>query len=469
MSGITLSHINNWLKIRYLDNETLLNKTLLMPEKSPLFRLLTKQEASSEGKSWQIAIRGSQKKTSGRDFDTVQKRVKAGSTGRRLVFTHQMVENFDEIRMDRMAYLSSRKTEAIFFAALRDEIDQTIKQMNEDILRALYSGSANESIGKVSSLGTQVNATSSKDGSLPIIIDTAVSNILHFEEGMHVEFASAVYDGSTDARKGGNAGTGILSYPIKSINRSKNTITIVLVNNNSAGTGATATATPAANDLIFKEGEYLLSESSGTHLKGLIDFAPATIPVDDNFLGVNRNIDKERLRGHYYKPVKKTGASAADTGSQIYDAIVTATIDTLKYFGAYEFDMVIANPEVLKHLQLSEVFKRGVRWISDNNESMRKGTLGFAAFDLITPRGTVPFVFDPYCLEKQVFGLSGSTWVIKYLSESPGNIVNFRQEKGNRVFEVRDASSIQMMVESFHFLGSYCPGSLMRVDLSNLF
>lgn len=464
---VTLSDISNWLKIRYIDNQAELNKTLLMAENSPLFKMMTMKKVKGEGDRYTHAIRGSQKKTSSRNFAAMQNRVKAGATGARETFTYKMVENYDEVRVGRQALLSSATNVGTFFNTVKDDVDQSVMSMNADILRALYLGSANGTIGRAAALGTKVAPTSSKDGSQVITLDTGSTNIMYFESGMYVEFASAAYT-VNDLRKGGNAGADKLAYRIKEVDLIKNQITVILKNANSGtatSTNAAATAI-GATDYMWKEGEYLMS--GGQQLYGLNDFIPSSISSTDSFLGTNRSISRRRLAGYYNKPAATTilGPTGTRKGDQIYDAIVRSVVDALKHFQMYEFDQILVNPEVMKELQLSDVFRNTTRYIDTNNQTKRVGHLGYSEFNVLTASGPVPCVVDKYCPEDQIYGINKAGWMMGYLAESMGNIVNFRTEGNNKVFQVRDAPAIQIMLESYHYLACLNPGSQMRIDVS---
>ena len=63
-------------------------------------------------------------------------------------------------------------------------------------------------------------------------------------------------------------------------------------------------------------GDFLVGEGDFTNLvfNGLQDWAPITVAPTDNFLGVNRSKDRERLAGIFYDGSTKTIRNAAIGG-----------------------------------------------------------------------------------------------------------------------------------------------------------
>ena len=440
--GVTQALITNWLKVQYIDTDEI-NKQLVDGSMSPVYKdFATEQKTEmTEGKSWSIPQWGSQKRTSGKDFSVVQARNRAGSTGRRLVLVHSMAENFDEVDIDRQAMLASKTNVGTFFATLKSDIDQSVMSMNQDILTGIYGGNQDGKLASVSAV----------NGALTVVTISDSATILRFEEGQYVEFAAAIYDGTNDLRR--VSGTD-KAHKITAVDHAKKQITF-----------ATAITALAADDKIYKEGEYIISDDS-KKLYGFLDYIPATIPANDSFLGINRQLAPARLAGYYVQPSAPNATQ--DKGEVIYNEIVKAMVQVSKNFPMYKITKIVANPQVLQELQLSKVFKNGVRWINDNDEKRRTGTIGFSAFNVLSPKGDVPLVFDSFCPEDEIIGYNAMSWKIRYLAESAGKVVNFKEEKGSRVLLSRTHNTNVVFLESYHFLCSMLPGSNFRINLANV-
>ena len=392
--GITLSNIDNWLWIRYERNDNL-NKNIVSGSDSPIFRWMEMKKTQSQGgKNYTTNIWGSQKRTSSRSSQATHDRNKNDTSADRLTFIHNMIPNFDDVRVEREAMLSSGSNIGSFLDDLRADVDQSVKSMETDILGYIYgTGKGTGQIGVVKSVNSSAKTA--------VLTDDTIAQIV--ETGQVVEFAAAKYDGSTDARR--VAGTAKV-HQIEKYDPYTKTITF-----STFPTGLEAT------DIMWKEGDYLLSNASKQHT-GILDYIPASVSAGENFHNIDRSKYPGRLRGRY---ATVTNASAGDdSGEKIYNALVDQVINVSKVFPKFMVDKIVANPDVMGKLQKSEIFKKGVRWIESETEMKRSGTIGFSAFNVLSTKGNIPMVFDPHCPEGEILGVNSNAWKLKYLSEEKG-------------------------------------------------
>lgn len=443
--AVDLSLITNWLWVQYLKTNEI-NKQLSDGSMSPLFQSVAVKLKTNDsgGKDYTIPQWRAQKATTSRSSQTSYDRNAAGATGDRATFIHQMVPNHDTLIIERQTRLASSNTNAgTFFETLKSDADQCVMKMNTDITQTLYgTPDGAGTIGKVSSIA----------GSVVTLTDfTAIQN---FEKGQYLEFAAAKYDGSTDSRRVVKASVKIAQ--ITKIDRYNRKFTLDNV------------LTIAADDLIWKEGDYLLSGETAQHV-GLTNYTPSSVDASDNFLKMNRSIDPARLAGYYMAVTK--GGGDKDNGDAILKAMNLAAVRVSKIFPAYGIQKYIANPEI--HIPISNSYLREqVRWITKPEEMKRYGTYGFTAFKIIGPKGEIVVVYDPFTPPGEIHGCYEKALELRYLSYKKGMVVAFKTEgdgPGGRIFVDQTGKNNDMMfLESYTFMANYLPGSFVKLDVSAL-
>ena len=286
--------------------------------------------------------------------------------------------------------------------------------------------------------------------------------IMHrFQPGQYVEFAAAAYNGSTDSRR---TISGAKVFRIGKVDLQAKTIT----------TDVDTSAQVAANDLVFKEGDYLKISNGTNHLMGNADYSPASIAAADSFLGTNRSINPQRLAGFHYKAAAP--ATGVKKGDHIHNCILWARTQIQRHFPGYRVTKVYANPVIQYHLETADRYKGAVRYLESPKEQMKYGCLGFDAFYLLgaavhggkgKSMGKVPIVFDPIVPDTQVHLICEPAWELRYLSEKQGSIIAFKTEQGNRLFLDRAGENISLLqLEAYYFFVNKLPGASGLINLA---
>ena len=443
LGAVTLPLVTNWLFVQYLKTNEI-NKQLLKGSESPLFQsVAVKMKVNDDGgKDYTIPQWRAQKSTASRDSQTSFDRNSAGATGDRAVFIHQMVPNFDYVIIERQTRLASSSTNVgTFFETLKSDADQSVGDMEMDIVSSIYGGNTGGSVGKVDAIS----------GSVITLDDNDI--VQKFQKGKHLEFAAAVYGGSTDSRR------------LVAANR--RTARITRIDYYARKITLDVVANIAANDIIWSEGNYLKSAEGSQHV-GLSDYTPATaITSTDNFLKMNRYADPVRLSG-YFETVTN-GSDDKDDGDAIMKALVKACVRSSSVFPRFAQNKIVANPVI--HTVLSNSYLREqIRWIDPGSkEAMRYGTYGFTAFKIRGSKGDVPVVYDSYCPVGEIHGLHEAALQLRYMSYKKGMVIAFKTEgdAGGRIhIDQAGKNNDIMMLESYTFMANYLPGSFFKLDVS---
>ena len=452
--AVVKSDVVNWLKIIYANGQDL-NKDLVDGRQSPVLSMILKnnQTMNITGDEYHVPIRAGGKRSSGKDFATVQARANAGQTGTRLKFIHDMDVNFERVEIERQAMLRSKDLAGAFGQVLLEDIEQAKMSMYTDLVRGLY-GSGGEYLARINGSPTTTAGSGGARGTTLLEVDDE-SQTLQFERNQWIEFSSDSYKNTDDNRRQEVVGTTTHKvFKILKVDHEAKQITVEGV-----------VAAIADNDYIWREGDYNVSVDPDTRKNvGILDYIPSTV-TSDLFLNVDRTISPRRLAG-WYKAL--ADVQGKDVGEVIYDGIIDACVGVNQFFPEYKVDFMVANPKVFGALQKSSIFKEGVRWVEEGTLTKRTGAIGFSGFYVLTPKGNVPLMFDPHCPTSSLLGLNSKSWYYRYLSERPGNIIDFQREGGDYVLLSRTANTNEVRLESYNFLACNCPGSNFRLDLGSL-
>ena len=453
--GITAENIDAWTHERFLKNN-MLNKQIANGKTSPLWQIFAmSKQKSGGGKDYEMPQWGSQKRTSGRHHRTVVARDAAGATGDRQVFKYNMIQNFDRVSTDRYVQQANAGEPGSFFDALENDIMQSVASMSIDIIKGFYG---DQSIGQIGQVSTVAIASNKKSATLTF---TGSTSMIGLEKNMIIELAAAKYDGSTDSRRK-SVGTDVDAKLMKIGNVNWDTSQVTVTPLNGANFTDSGAVNPAKDDYVWKEGEYINISPLKTQRVGLYDYAPETLSAGENFLDGDRSVSPHRLAMRYMGT--SAPASTSDAGEVIYDAVVKSEVGVTRFFPEYGITHIVANPVVKAALQLSKIFKTGVRWIENDATKKRVGAIGFSAFHVLGSKGDLPMIFDPFCPEHQVFGFYGPAFKVKYLSFD-NNLVSFKQQSGSRVILDHTDNVNKLFLENYMFLCNSLMGCGFRINV----
>lgn len=435
-----LSLIDNWVKVIYIDSGDL-NKGIFKGEQSPLYRDIPAgfPKYSDGGKDYTVPVRGGTKQTTGRSSKSVYDRNVSGSTGKRLIMKYNMVEDFDEIHINRLTKLQSSGNEGVFLDVFNDDIMQSVAAMQLNLIRGQWGGDGMGTIGRVSSVS----------GKVVTLLDA--TSIQVFQPGMKLEFAAAMYNGSTDSRRAVASGQKLAE--IEKIDERTFKITL------------DEAANIAANDYIWRENDYLKSNDSAQKV-GFSDASPAT---PGTFAGLDQSISTARLLGYHVKP--PTNFMGGRTkGEALYNALCVASVRVGQAYPMISINKITCNPEVSILFNTDAFFKDKIRWLQES-EKEKYGVIGFPSFVLQTGtgKGGIPIVVDPTCSREKVYGYNNKCWTLRYLSEKKGSVINFKEQSGSRVIVDPHGTNVDMVkLESYTHNECSLPGANFCIDIKNL-
>lgn len=191
---------------------------------------------------------------------------------------------------------------------------------------------------------------------------------------------------------------------------------------------AGGTDTIAAGDQLFVVGDW---SATPTLILGLQAWLPATVSGSDNFLGVNRSVDRTRLAGHYRD----------FSGGTIEEALVQGGREISRESGSSP-DVVLMNDDDVAALLLE---------MGSKVERSEKpvGEFSWSSYKIHLPSGAADIVADRNCPKGEAFMLKLSTWK---LCHSPGELIEIVDEDGHILqrhqgdgFEIRAASYAELV------------------------
>lgn len=450
--GLTDALLTNWMFVQYLKEKDELSKNLVSGKKSPLFQGLAikKQVRSKGGKQYTIPVWAGQKRTSSRDSQVTHDRNNKGATGKRVTFVYdRMIPNFDDIHYDRETLMATSVEDAgSYLDDFEEDINQSRMAMETDILKSLYGGNVAGSLGKIGSV------TTTGASATVVLNDDAI--IQMFQPGMVIEIATAVYNGNNDRRKESDTDADTKYFEITNVDEYTRTLKLKVKANKSTAL--------AANDIIWREGDYLKSNLVDQEV-GLLDYMPSEV-TNTPFLGVDRTVSRARLAGYY---LDADTVSGSDNGIKIYNALIRALVRTSSVYTMFQPNKMFAHPEVLIALQESKRFSEQVRYIEGSKMEEKYGCIGFSGFVVRGPNGPVPLVIDPYCPKGTIVGLNLDSKKLRYLSMSQNTLIDFKRQSGDKIFVDQSGGNFNMVkLESYIHYEDYLPGAGFRIDVSSL-
>lgn len=318
-------------------------------------------------------------------------------------------------RIDGETMDASRGDVNAFMEMMTTEIDGIIHTLSNELAVEIY-GDGNGTRGTISTVSGAANG---------VIVLTNFDDIVNFEVGMEIE-----------ARDTAGATRLPVSAQIVNINRDTGTLTL----DDDLDAGANDWA---ATDTLHRLGDY------GAVLTGLRGWLPSTRTVaflDDAFFGVDRSQDATRLAGVYYDGSSET----------IEEALLSAGARLGREGGRP--DVVLLNP-----VRFADLVKAlGSKVVYDRIASSDEARIGFDAIRLMTPRGIVKVVADPFCPSNDAFMLTMNTWKLYSLGDAP----RILDGDGLKWLRISDQDHYEVRVGYYAQMGCVAPGWNARIKLA---
>ncbi len=313
------------------------------------------------------------------------------------------------------ALLASNKDAYAFLKAAVSEVDQTTRNVSNDLGMGLFRN-----------LGGARGRIASGSASTVLTL-LQKEDIVHFHKGMKI--VSDDTDGSAGGADDGEA------IEISAVDLDAGTITKTGGNWNASGNFA-------ANDYLFREGDY------GLCMSGFDSWVPSSAPASTAFFGVDRTQDVVRLGG-----MRHDGS-----GSSLEDAFQDAAAKLEREGG--EPDLIVMHPKDFNDFRKS----LNDRIIYDDVKATGDVPLTFKAIVLpgVGKGGAIRVLKDRNCQKGTSWMLQLDTWVLASLGAAPRMLQAMGQ--GPVIWDY-NADSIEVRIGSYLQLGCFAPGFNCRITL----
>lgn len=374
MAGMDLTAAAPILKEHY---EPFTVKSVTYPE-SPLYARL-KKKTDFDGKVLPLPIRYGNPQSASATASVAFGGAQNTSTSY-VSFGLVRGHEYGDIYLDRETLKACRDNTGAFVDVFVNEGDRILKQVGRRLGIAAYRD-GNGWIG-------QGDSAYSVAG--PTIQLASIKQVNCFEKGQVLQFG---------ATKGGAVRVGTLT--VSSINRRLGQVT--------CATNVTAGIAAAVNsDFIFINGDALNGGTFGkVKMVGLQGWIPDADPTGgDNFFGVDRSVDPQRLAGQRYDATS-TGASVKEALFELMALICEAGGHPNACYVPYT-----AWLQLVKDLDTKVIYGRG-------EDEAGAVPMGFRTIELETPDGIVSVIMDNCAIDKRAYMLQEDVWGIYSLGEAP--------------------------------------------------
>lgn len=311
-----------------------------------------------------------------RNFATADAKAKKGDFVAGEV-TFKMDKDYSIFRVEGQVIASSELRPYAYAKALETQSNLQLKALVNNRCTALYGGGTGER-GKISAI----------DSARTTI--TLTDRHFHMNIGLGMELVFSATTSGGSLRAGG-------PVTVTSIDRTAKKVTVTPALN----------AAVVDDDNIFQNGDYIASSSTDIIMDGLEKFLPDTVASNDNFRGLNRSKDRERLAGTIFTQKSST---------TIEDTILDACAELGQNGG--RVDCLFINP--LKFNDFVQELGSRVRYNRDEIRKTPIGRIGFRSLEIDSAgakAGIVRIYSDPYCPRNRGYAFDMSMPEIYYLGE----------------------------------------------------
>lgn len=313
------------------------------------------------------------------------------------------VSDYSIAQITNEALLASKGNPGAFVEGLKLEVDGAMGSAGASDAHSLFEDGS----GVIGKLDATTNLASTT-----IILDD-VDSVVFFEVGQKLKLSATKGGGSVRAG----------SLTVVGVNRSLGRVT---VDTNIS----TAIATATVNDFISVEGDY------DSKMKGLGAWLPQTAPTfGDNFFGVDRSTDTQRLAGH------NEDLSALP----IEEALIEADKLICRDGGTPSHIFV----NYSKYADIEKALGTKVQYVDHN-----MGDIGFKGLRVMGKKSVISIYADQNCQADRMYVLQMNTWKLCSL----GKAVMILDTDGNKNLRMSSSDSVEIRIGGYKNLACYAPG-----------
>jgi len=311
--------------------------------------------------------------------------------------------------IDRQTMLASKDGKGAFLPAAEFAIDGAFVGLANQMSQALY-GSGTGVIGQISTITSGV------------IVLANVDSAVNFEVGMTVD-ATTTNDSNSLANK-----IAALGYVV-AIDRSAGTLTVSATAGGSPGTPSGW----AASQYLAQDGNL------NAQPPGLAGWLPYVAPTSgDNFFGVDRSSDVDRLAGVRY-----------DGSSETVEEAVLSASSKLSKLSKAKPDSLFVSPSIYNQLEKS---LQGRAIYIEHKE----GNIGFSGIKVMGVKGPITVFQDRSNTTSYGYLLTMKHWKLRSLMACP-HIV--QDDITGNILRVADQDAFQVRLAGYWVLACEAPGA----------
>jgi hypothetical protein len=406
------------LKVLYLNDVTIQD---LVNDDNPLLAMLSKDTNFVADTLPQPVINAYNQGNSSL-FNSALANQNAGSI-KKFVFTRFPIYGLATI--DRQTMLASKGDKGAFLPAAEFAIDGAFTGLANQMSQALYGN------------GTGVIAQANGTIVSGVINLVSVDSAVNFEVGMVLDATTTNNSASLTNQVAGLAN-------VLSVDRNFGVVTIA--NYTSPGVYGTTPATPAAwsaSGLFLAQDGNLNAQPPG--LAGWLPFVQPT--TGDNFYGVDRSVDPDRLAGTRYDGTSENVEEAVLSGSTKLSKLSKAKPDAL-----------FVSPSIYNQFEKS---LQGRAIYVEHKE----GNIGFTGIKVMAVKGPVTVFQDRSNTTNFGYLLTMKHWKIRSLMACP-HIV--QDDITGNILRVSDADAFQVRLAGYWMLACEAPSANAVIQFQNV-
>jgi hypothetical protein len=341
--------------------------------RTPLFRQIVKKQ-DLVGEGIYVPVNYGLPVGASPSFSAAQANASASTVGRFFLERHP---HYGFVTIDMEAAYASQGREGAFLSVKQKEADEAIDYIGMQIGSQFWNDGSG-ALGQT--------ATDPGTGSTATITLTNRFDVVNFQLNMVLQ--------ACDTRSGGTVRTD--KYKVTSIVRGTSTGTATLGLSRTSGSSNDW----AVSDFLYADGSY------DSYLKGVSAYVPSAVPgtggVAASLNGQDRTADPEALAGW-----RGTWEGSIEESAKLLCAIMGPYVN-----------------RAASALWLSEYnwFRLEQELSAQNRKVMdvkAEAAFGTPALVLLTPKGSVPVMADPFCPNSDGFLLDHSTWEIHHMEPLP--------------------------------------------------